>query len=136
MFAGDLIAPAGLERLKSFSGQVNIVLGNNDGEKIKLTRRIDASKNLKLSYDIYEETLGGIKIFMNHFPRFTELAAKSGEFDLCIFGHTHDYHHEQVGDTLLVNPGAIQESAMSDTTESSFIIFDCETKKADKIIIN
>lgn len=136
LFAGDLIAPAGLERLKKFSGKVNIILGNNDGEKILLTRRAGASNNIKLFYDIYEETLGGIKVFMNHFPRFTELAAKSGEFDLCVFGHTHDYHHEQIGETLLVNPGAIQESAMSDTKESSFIIFDCKTKKVDKIILN
>ena len=136
LFAGDLIAPSGLQILEKFSGTVNIVFGNNDGEKIRLVRSIDASANLNFFYDIYEETLVGVRIFMNHYPRFVELAAKSGEFDLCVFGHTHTYHHEQIGKTLLVNPGAIQASEVSDTKESSFIIFDCETKKAEKVVLS
>lgn len=31
--------------------------------------------------------------------------------------------------TLLINPETIQESAMRDTKEPNFIVFDCETKK-------
>jgi len=73
---------------------------------------------------------------MNHYPRFVELAAKSGEFDLCVFGHTHTHHHEQIGKTLLINLGAIQASEASLTRESSFIIFDCETEKAEKVVLS
>lgn len=130
LFAGDLNSPPGVGIFEKFNGEVILVWGNNEGEKSGLTRKFDASKNIKLAGDIYEGELDGVKIFMNHYPRITELAAKSGEFDICVFGHTHDYEEKKVGNTLLVNPGEIQGLA---TGEAGFVIFDTETKKAERI---
>lgn len=82
--------------------------------------------------DIFEDAIDSVRIFMNHYPRFVELAAKTGEFDLCIFGHTHEYHEEKVGSTLLVNPGEIQGYS---TGKLSFIIFDTESRNLEKVEI-
>ncbi|MBP9820313.1 metallophosphoesterase [Candidatus Woesebacteria bacterium] len=133
LFAGDVIAPTGIGVLEKFNGKVTFVWGNNEGERVAMTRKMDASEKIELCGDVYEGTIDGIKIFMNHYPRFTELAAKSGEFDLCIYGHTHHYHHEMVGVCLLLNPGEIQGYG---TGVSSFVIFDTKTKKAEKVVVS
>ena len=87
LFAGDFIAPTGIPTLQRFKGKVRLVWGNNEGETVKFTRLMDKTENLKLCGDVFEEEIDGVKIFMNHYPRIVELAAKSGEFDLCIYGH-------------------------------------------------
>lgn len=132
LYAGDLIAPPGLAILEKFNGQIKFVWGNNEGEISKLTRKMDASEKIELCRDIFEGELGGLKVFMNHYPRITELAAKSGEFDLCVFGHTHEYHESKVGECILLNPGEIQGYL---TGQSTFIIFDTKTKIAKKIVV-
>lgn len=125
LFAGDLIAPPQLAILEKFNGNVKFVWGNNEAEKVGLTRMMDGSDKIELSGDIFEDVIDGIKIFMNHYPRIAELATKSGEFDLCIHGHTHEYREEKVGNTILINPGEIQGYK---TGKASFVIFDTKDK--------
>lgn len=132
IFAGDLIAPPGLKLLETFSGPTTWVWGNNEGERHKLTQLSDASDKLTLAGDILETELGGLKLFMNHYPRITELAAKAAEFDLCIHGHTHIYREETIGQTLLLNPGEIQGYI---TGTPSFIIFDTTDRSIRKILL-
>lgn len=133
LFAGDFIAPPGLAVLGKFLGNVKFVWGNNDGEIQALTRKMDASEKIELAGDIYEGELGGVRIFMNHYPRPSELAAKSGEYDLVVFGHTHEYHEEKIGETWLLNPGEIQGYLSGNVT---FIVFDCETREREKITLD
>ncbi|WKZ30419.1 MAG: metallophosphoesterase [Candidatus Dojkabacteria bacterium] len=132
LFAGDLIAPPGIKILEQFDGQIKFVWGNNEMEQVNMTRKMDASEKIELCDDIFEGELGGVKIFMNHYPRIGELAAKSGEFDVCIHGHTHEYREETVGNTLLLNPGEIQGYA---TGTSTFMILDTESKSVEKITV-
>ncbi len=131
LFAGDLIAPTGVHILEKCSGLVKLVWGNNEGERVAITRKADASEKVELCGDIYEATVDGVKIFMNHYPRFVELAAKSGEFDLCIYGHTHQYYHEMIGKTLLLNPGEIQGA----TKEPGFVLYDTKTKIVKRVLL-
>lgn len=133
LFAGDFISPPGIETLKKFNGLVKFVWGNNDGEKLWFTRIIDKEKKIDLCGDIYEGKLGGKRIFMNHYPRISELAAKSGQFDLCIFGHTHVYHNEKVGKCLIINPGEIQGYKTGNVT---FVIYDTTLNTSEKLEIN
>lgn len=130
LFAGDLIAPPGVAILEKFNGKIHFVWGNNEGEKLGLTRKMDPSQKITLEGDIFESEIHGLKIFMNHYPRIVELAAKAGEFDLCIHGHTHEYREETINNTILINPGEIQGYLTGNVT---FVIFDCETKKIQKI---
>lgn len=129
LFAGDLIAPPGIAVLEKFNGQIKFVWGNNEMEQVAMTRKMDASEKIELCDDIYEGELDGVKVFMNHYPRIAELAAKSGEFDLCIFGHTHEYYEEKIDNTLLINPGEIQGRVST----ASFVIFDTKTKEFEKV---
>lgn len=132
LFAGDLIAPTGVAVLEKFEGKIKFVWGNNEAERVGMTRKMDASDKCELCGDIYEDTVDGVRIFMNHYPRISQLAAQSGNFDLSIFGHTHDYHEEIIGDCLLVNPGEIQGYQ---TDISTFIIFDTRDKKIEKVVV-
>lgn len=129
LFAGDLIAPPGIAILEKFNGDVKFVWGNNEGEKVGMTRKFDSLQNIELCGDIFEGEIDGIKIFMNHYPRIVELASKSGEFDLCIHGHTHTYREEKVNNTILLNSGAIKGD------NPTFAVFDTTTKEISKIAI-
>ncbi|MCR4329768.1 MAG: YfcE family phosphodiesterase [Candidatus Roizmanbacteria bacterium] len=131
-FVGDLISPPGVSILEQFKGKVFMVFGNNEGEKVALTRLIDTSETITLTGDIYETTVDGIRFFMNHYPRISELAALSGEFDVCIHGHNHEYRNEKVGNTRLLNPGEIQGYK---TGVSTYIIFDTKVRTVQKITL-
>ncbi|MEM2810730.1 MAG: metallophosphoesterase family protein, partial [Candidatus Korarchaeum sp.] len=40
--------------------------------------------------------------------KFTAVSlASSGRFDFVLYGHTHEVHIEEIGDTLVVNPGEL-----------------------------
>jgi putative phosphoesterase len=132
LFAGDLIAPPMLSYLEKFSGKVKFVWGNNEAERVGLVRKMDASKNIEMCGDVFEAEIDGLKVFMNHYPRFVELAAKSGEFDLCIHGHTHIYREEKIGNTILINPGEIQGFK---TGIATFVIFDTVKKTLEKVLL-
>ncbi|MBU1110413.1 metallophosphoesterase [Patescibacteria group bacterium] len=130
MFAGDLIAPSGIPILEKFNSKGKFVWGNNEGERMGITRKLDASPKIDLCGDLFEGEIDGIKIFMCHSPRIAELAAKSGEFDLCIYGHTHKYKEQKIGNCILVNPGAIQDYK---TGKPCFAVFDTDTSKINRI---
>lgn len=132
LHAGDLIAPPGIAVLDKFNGDIKFVWGNNEAERVGITRMMDANKKFEMCGDIFEGEIYGIKIFMNHYPKIGELAAKSGNYDLCIYGHTHEYFEGKVGETILVNPGEIQGYK---TGTSSFIVFDTESKEVKKITL-
>ncbi len=129
LFAGDLIAPPGIEVLKKFAGPVKVVWGNNEGEKLGIVAACQGSA-VELCGDVFEGELGGARIFMNHYPRIVELAATAGEFDLCIFGHTHVYAETKVGECVLLNPGEIQGYR---TGQAGFAIWDTEQKSGERV---
>ena len=132
LFVGDLIAPPGIEVLEKFKGKVKFVWGNNEGEKTGVTRKMDSSNKTELCGDIYEGKLGNVRIFMNHYPKISELAAQSGKFDLSICGHFHKYWERKVDNCLFINPGEIQGLKGKPT----FIIFNTSDKKVKKIVLD
>ena len=50
-------------------------------------------------------TIGGVRLFVSHYPKDAERAADSGEYDLAIHGHTHVPRDEMRGDCRIINPG-------------------------------
>ena len=131
LFAGDLISPLWVKVLGEFNWPVHFIRWNNEWEKTWFVRKFDVSDHMTLHGDICELELGWVKFFMNHYPRIGTLVAKSGEFDVVIYGHDHTYHQEMINDTLLVNPWAI----MGNKEPASFMIFDTETRKVEKIVL-
>ncbi|MCA9302096.1 YfcE family phosphodiesterase [Candidatus Nomurabacteria bacterium] len=133
LFAGDLISPPGIAILEKFNGEVKLVWGNNEGEKMGLTRKTDASEKIELFGDTYEGELEGLNVFMNHSPRITELVAKSGDFDLCVHGHFHDEARiEKVGKTTLINPGGLH---LRPGDSPAIVVFDTKSRVAERVIL-
>lgn len=138
LFAGDLVAPGGVSILKGFNGRVNLVLGNNEGELVGLTRMLDANENTIFHYrrgeSTMEEEFDGLKFYMNHYPNIVKNVAKIGEFDVCIYGHNHIYCEEILENgTILLNPGEVQGYK---TGVATCMIFDTQTKEITKITLN
>ncbi len=134
LHAGDLVAPPMVDILAKFQGGVKMVLGNNEAEIGGLIFKSQQYENVSLEGltqgNYFEGEADGRKIFMNHYPKIARLAAQSGEYELCVFGHTHQYHEEKVGQAILLNPGEISGMA---TGKPGFVIFDTKTKECGRV---
>lgn len=132
LFAGDLVAPPGINVLRKFKGEIHMIWGNNEGEKMKITKLVDL---LKIEHHDYwlECEFAGKKIVMHHWPRPIEIAAKSGLFDLAICGHTHEWRLENFENSVLLNPGSICQFSES---RPSMAIVDLETMTVIKLVMD
>jgi hypothetical protein len=130
IFCGDFCAPFTLTQLgQGFKGAVHVVWGNNDGDKWLLTRNALAVGNVTLHGELAELELGGRKIAANHYPHIARQLAESGSYDVVCYGHDHTTHLEQLGRTLLVNPGEV----MGRFGKSTFAWYDTETGTAELV---
>jgi len=105
---GDLISPFMLDELARFSGAVHLIYGNNAGDQ----HLISQSCGLRFPSISHHGILGAVeadgkKIAFTHYPQMARGLASQGLFDVVCCGHNHVYKVEQVGKTLLVNPGEL-----------------------------
>lgn len=106
LHAGDWVAPFTFKRIAKVGIKVVGVFGNNDGERkmlLELAKRYD----ICLETEIATVNINGKKIAITHGTSnvIVEALAKSGIFDIVIFGHTHRKELRKVENTLLINPG-------------------------------
>lgn len=120
--AGDIISPL---TLKLFSGlKLKIVFGNNDGEKSGLNEMANL-----LGFEDINETKEFVykkkKFFVYHGHVDSVLydAIKDQEYDYIITGHTHIAKDEKIGNTRIINPGALFSS------QKSIAVLDVENDK-------
>ncbi len=78
------------------------------------------------------EKLGGRKIAANHYPHIARHLAESGHYDAVFYGHDHTAHQEQIGETLLLNPGEV----MGRFGKSTFAWYDTETGQAEIVEVS
>lgn len=108
LHCGDLVSPFALEEFDGFAGQFHLVSGNNPGDQALLERMITRRKERFFYHGLIGKlSLLDFKIAWTHDPQTGFYMAKSGEFDLVAFGHTHRWHLEKVNETTLLNPGEI-----------------------------
>ena len=100
--AGDFIAHFAVEAMRELKCRVVGVFGNNDGERIAIAKRFEAIGEIYPNLDIAE--IGGRTIAATHYPELAEPIAKSCQYDIVIYGHTHltDIRRET---SLILNPG-------------------------------
>jgi len=134
--AGDIIAPFTLKKFSKSGLRFYGVLGNNDGE-IYLLSKIALSEGLSLRHPPYELKLGDRKIVIFHgmggmeeTKRIVRAIAKYGDYDIVIFGHTHEITVERIGRTLLLNPGEVFGGL---TGKASLAILDLKTLEVEII---
>ena len=71
------------------------------------------------------------KVFFNHYPEAAKKAAKSQEYDLVFYGHTHKPWEEKIGKCRLVNPGELAGQRF----KACFAVYDTQTDKLELKIL-
>ena len=66
---------------------------------------------------------------MNHYPDKTRGIAECEGYDLACYGHNHTLAEEKLGNTLLLNPGAIMgyHGGRLEEIPATFIVLDTAT---------
>ena len=128
IFCGDLCAPFTLQQIgETFPGPVHVVLGNNDGDVLLLSRIANGLDNVTLHGPFAYLEIEGRQVAVNHYPQIAHDQARSGQYDLVCYGHDHTATVEQQGDTVLVNPGEV----MGRFGQSSYALYDPVTGQAE-----
>ena len=105
---GDLVSPFVLDEFIDYKGEVHLIFGNNPGDKYLLLEKIKGLNGLVTHHGVRGElVIAQKRVVFVHDPHYAYALARTGEYQLCLFGHTHRWHLERVGDTVLLNPGEI-----------------------------
>ncbi|RYD34858.1 MAG: YfcE family phosphodiesterase [Verrucomicrobiaceae bacterium] len=122
-YLGDFCAPFTLAALaEGFSGPVDAVFGNNDGDIFLLCRIASKHPHVTLHSPLAELEAGGRKIALHHFPEIGVRLAESQTYDAVFTGHDHRKYIHQKGRTLWANPGEL----MGRFGDPSFGLYDTE----------
>ncbi|MGC9444688.1 MAG: metallophosphoesterase [Candidatus Methanospirareceae archaeon] len=104
--AGDFVSPFTSKPFQQLNAQFVGIFGNNDGDKLLLTRYYRENGVGELHEDPYEFERGSWKIMVTHKPELVNPLAASGLYDLVIYGHTHQAVIDAQADrTWIINPG-------------------------------
>ncbi|PLV58985.1 metallophosphoesterase [Thermotoga sp. KOL6] len=125
---GDFVAPFVLGNLLKDGVDFYGVFGNNDGEILLLNKR----SNDRIKKPPFSLEVSGLKIVMMHEPVLVDTIARSQEFDLVMYGHTHEVDVKKVGKTLIINPG---EACGYLSGRSTVYLFDPETREGELLEI-
>ena len=128
--AGDFISPLTFDSISHLDAPFYGVFGNNDGEKYFLRKRFAAIGELHERFFIIE--LGGLKLLVTHENEVVESLARSGDYDVVIYGHTHVTDIRTIGRTLLINPGEVCGWLNGRPT---IAILDTETRQTELIAL-
>jgi len=124
LHAGDIISPFTVEFLGGLKAEFAGIFGNNDGDKLLLTDRFGGRViNQPLIRDA-----DGKRVVVVHEPDLANALARSGDFDIVIYGHLHKPDVRRVGKALIVNPGKV---ARLHKGESTLALLDTDTMKAE-----
>jgi putative phosphoesterase len=100
--AGDLISPFTFLDFQQLSCPLEMVFGNNDGERIGLAAAF--GQKARLLPGPRQFSFGGRRFLLMHEDGCLDVAAASAAVDIIICGHSHDAQVRQ-GPPLVINPG-------------------------------
>ncbi len=128
LHAGDYTSPFTWRVLKESGFEVTRIFGNNDGDKILLSKISEG----KIHNQPHKFTISDKRIILLHEPDVVEELAESGRFDLIIYGHTHHQEIKRIKDTLIINPG---EACGWLTGRATASIVDLSLMEAEEIVL-
>lgn len=123
LHAGDFIAPFSIVPLADCGVPVYAVFGNNDGERVGLSAKFTANGWTVAPKFCFVE-LDGVSIAMHHEQDPVEALARSGLYQVVIYGHTHAIDLRVVGETQVINPG---ETGGWLTNRRTVVVLETET---------
>ncbi len=105
---GDLCAPFIIKLLgQAYTKPIHIVFGNNDGDGAAIISNANNFENIHIHGEYFRGEFDGKTFAMNHYPDKARKLAENDSYDVVCYGHNHTLAQENVGKTLLLNPGAI-----------------------------
>lgn len=104
LHAGDFVSPFAIKPLGDLTCRVLAVFGNNDGERIGVANQFVGFG--EVHPNVAETTAAGRRIAVVHYPELAHPLARSGDYDLVVYGHTHEVD-ESVEKGVLLNPGEV-----------------------------
>jgi len=100
--AGDFISPFTVLDFKKLTCPLEMVFGNNDGERVGLSAAFKDCGTLLPGPRTF--THYGKKFFLMHEHGCLEQVAAAAAVDVIIYGHTHDVDIRK-GPPFIINPG-------------------------------
>ncbi len=106
LHAGDIISPFMVRAFKELKPKLYFVFGNNDGDRVTLTKRFEEIGAISCG-DFGDLTIDGLHIALLHGTdeSLVKALARSGDFDVVVRGHTHDPGVRILEGTPIINPG-------------------------------
>ena len=124
---GDYVAPFTIRKIRDlYSGKLMGVFGNNDGDKVLLSKIFEI-----YNWEIYEQPKF-FEIYQKKFLLFHSLfdfEKINFDVDYVLFGHTHRVYIKK-NKTIFINPGEVCGYL---TGKGTFVIIDIE-KKEEEIV--
>jgi len=134
IFLGDFMNNGIAKTLASSDIPVISIWGNNDGDKVAITKTsLSEKSNLAVGFDTFDFLeIDNRKIFITHYPLLAKPMAKSGDFDAVFYGHDHKKNIDKINNCIIVNPGEISAHK---TGNASFALYNTENNEAEIIEI-
>ncbi|RJP64104.1 MAG: metallophosphoesterase [Candidatus Abyssobacteria bacterium SURF_17] len=102
LHAGDYIAPFTARELRRLNCKLVGVFGNNDGDKLMLSKQFEGFG--QLHDGVHQIELEGKMIAITHYPALAETLAARGAYDVVVYGHTHKVDIRE-SKPMVINPG-------------------------------
>ena len=127
LHAGDFVSPFAVAPFKELNMHMDAILGNNEGELLGVEKMF-----MNTGHTLHplhcELNLDGFRILMVHEPLEIDALAKSGSYDVIIYGHTHNSEIRTLESTLILNPGEVCGWLTNNPTAATL---DTDTKSAE-----
>ncbi|MDI6784315.1 MAG: metallophosphoesterase [bacterium] len=115
LHGGDFCSPFTICALKNYGLPMKAVFGNNDGDKVLLTKSAEGFAEIQEGTYIF--TFADRNFAMTHYPESVNSLAASEQFDIIIYGHTHklDIRNNRLNrlnsksteSCIIINPGEL-----------------------------
>jgi uncharacterized protein len=102
---GDIVSPFTIGYLKDLKGTLKAVFGNNPGDKINVTKKIEEMGGEIAPMIEFDYADKKIAVYHGDNPNLLDALVKSGKYDIVATGHTHTPEVTEDGNTLVINPG-------------------------------
>jgi putative phosphoesterase len=124
--AGDIVSPFAAQKLLAVNGELVVIFGNNEGERLGLVRVLGD----KLHLAPYQIKIGAKTILICHEPYTLKALIQSQFYDGIIYGHTHTIDIRTEGVVVVINPG---ECGGWITNRCTIVIWDMATNQIELI---
>ena len=130
---GDLCSPFTVPLLaENFSKPIHLVFGNNDGDLFRITKNAARFSHFNIEGELFLGEFGGLRFAVNHYDNIALPIAQAGHYDVVCCGHNHRYQVEQLGPTLLINPGTLLGYSPLDKKDvpPTYVLYETATNQA------